>query len=124
MLFLHASLQLYDENSEDAAAVATDLLQCQAKLLSKSDESSIDASVVIVDILLNFLSKSSGLLRAMATRVFSYLVAHISTSAFSRILEVIEQDSVLEEDGASSDDEDDGDSDGSDNDSDDNSEEV
>ena len=45
-------------------------------------------SKVIVDILLNFFSKSSSLLRAMATRVFASLAAHISASALGRLLEV------------------------------------
>ena len=43
---------------------------------------------VIVDILLSFLAKPSGLLRAMATRVFSGLLNHISAPALARIVEV------------------------------------
>lgn len=78
----------------DALSVLDELQICYDKVVkskpSSSDKNDLDASEVLVEILLSFLSKPSVLLRKIATQVFSSFVDRITDRGLGVMFEVLE----------------------------------
>ncbi|KAI9736821.1 MAG: DNA-directed DNA polymerase [Claussenomyces sp. TS43310] len=81
--------QLYN-GEPDAVSVLGDLELCYDKLRKGAAENDVEASVVLVEVLLSLISKPSLLLRKVAQHVFTAFSYEVSEEGLSLMTEVLE----------------------------------
>ncbi|XP_065060180.1 uncharacterized protein LOC135687527 [Rhopilema esculentum] len=91
LLFLHSCLQMF-HNTNEAADVIQELIQCYKKLKEKKKKKSSEEphwSEVLTEILLSFLAQSSHMMRQIVNLVFTMMLPHITNNAFQLIMEAL-----------------------------------
>lgn len=96
MLYALAIFQLYNGES-DAVSLLDELKLCYDKLIRAKDntEAKSEASVVLVEILLSFMSKQSALLRKIAQQVFIAFSSEITEEGLKLLIDVLESSESL-----------------------------
>ncbi|KAI5849467.1 DNA polymerase phi-domain-containing protein [Morchella snyderi] len=90
LLYSLVILQVY-AGETDALGVLDELQICYDKVVrKKGDDEDVDASQVLVEILLSFLSKPSVLLRKLAQQVFASFVDQITADGLEAMFAVLE----------------------------------
>lgn len=96
LIYSLAIFQLYNGESE-AISVLDELKLCYDKLVRHKDteDSDMEASEVLVQLLLSFLSKPSALLRKVSQHVFQAFIGDITSGGLKLITEVLESGESL-----------------------------
>ncbi|KAF4628481.1 hypothetical protein G7Y89_g9668 [Cudoniella acicularis] len=96
LLYSLVIFQLYDGESE-AISILDELKMCYDKLIrhKESDDSDIDASEVLVELLLSFISKPSALLRKVSQHVFGAFMSELTAEGLKLMTNVLESNESL-----------------------------
>jgi DNA polymerase phi len=96
LLYSLTIFQLYNGEPE-AVSVLEELKLCYDKLIrhKDSDESDVEASEVLVELLLSFISKPSALLRKVTQHVFSAFMADMTSGGLKLMTDVLESSESL-----------------------------
>jgi DNA polymerase phi len=96
MLYALVIFQLYNGES-DAVSLLDELKLCYDKLVrgKNNTEAKSEASVVLVEILLSFMSKQSALLRKIAQQVFIAFSSEITEEGLKLLIDVLESSESL-----------------------------
>jgi DNA polymerase phi len=96
LLYSLVIFQLYNGEPE-AVSILDELKLCYDKLIRHKDteESDVDASEVLVELLLSFISKPSALLRKVTQHVFGAFIAEITVGGLKLMTDVLESDESL-----------------------------
>lgn len=95
LLYSLVILQLYNGEAE-ALSVLDELQVCFDKLIRKKEsEEDIDASEILVELLLSFVSKPSALLRKVTELVFAAFVPELGEGGLKLMTDVLESDESL-----------------------------
>ncbi|RDW85130.1 hypothetical protein BP6252_02720 [Coleophoma cylindrospora] len=96
LLYALVIFQLYNGESE-AVSILDELKLCYDKLIrhKDSEESDVEASEVLVELLLSFLSKPSALLRKVTQLVFSAFMSEITADGLKLMTDVLESSESL-----------------------------
>ncbi|EHL02686.1 putative DNA polymerase V [Glarea lozoyensis 74030] len=96
LLYSLVIFQLYDGES-DAISTLEELKLCYDKLIRHKDteEEDVDASGVLVELLLSFISKPSALLRKVSQHVFSAFMTDMTAEGLKLITDVLESSENL-----------------------------
>lgn len=89
LLFALSMLQLFNEEP-DALGVLEDLIMCYQSL-----DDSGDATTMLVELLLSFVSKPSALFRKLAEQVFAAIAAEMTEESLESLLNILEQNESL-----------------------------
>ena len=96
LLYSLVIFQLYNGDSE-ALSILDELKLCYDKLIRHKDteDSDVEASEVLVELLLSFISKPSALLRKVTHHVFSAFVSDITEGGLKLMTDVLESGESL-----------------------------
>ena len=96
LLYSLAKFQLYNGEPE-AVSILEELKICYDKLIRHKhhDDSDLDGSEVLVELLLSFISKPSALLRKVAQQVFSAFMVDITADGLKLMSNVLESSESL-----------------------------
>ncbi|KAH7364707.1 DNA polymerase phi-domain-containing protein [Rhexocercosporidium sp. MPI-PUGE-AT-0058] len=96
LLYSLVVFQLYNGESE-AVSILDELKLCYNKLIRHKDteDSDVDASEVLVELLLSFISKPSALLRKVTQHVFSAFMGDMTAGGLQLMTDVLESDESL-----------------------------
>lgn len=96
LLYSLVIFQLYNGESE-AVSILDELKLCYDKLIrhKESEDSDVDASEVLVELLLSFVSKPSALLRKVTQHVFSAFMGDMTSSGLKLMTDVLESSENL-----------------------------
>lgn len=96
LLYSLVIYQLYNGESE-AGSILDELKLCYDKLIrhKESEDSDVDASEVLVELLLSFISKPSALLRKVTQHVFSAFMADMTSGGLQLMTDVLESSENL-----------------------------
>lgn len=96
LLYSLVIIQLYN-GEPDAVSVLDELKLCRDKLVTHSDneDSDADASEVLVELLLSFISKPSALLRKATQHVFSAFIEKVTAGGLKLMTDVLESSEGL-----------------------------
>jgi len=96
LLYSLVIFQLYNGESE-ALSVLEELKICYDKLIRHKDaeDSDTDASEILVELLLSFISKPSALLRKVSQHVFSAFMTEINANGLKLMTDVLQSDESL-----------------------------
>jgi DNA polymerase phi len=96
LLYSLVIFQLYNGEPE-AVSILNELKLCYDKLIRHKvpDDSDIEASEVLVELLLSFISKPSALLRKVTQHVFSAFMTEMTTGGLKLMTNVLESDESL-----------------------------
>ena len=96
LLYSLVVFQLYNGESE-AVSILDELKICYDKLIrgKNTDDSDADASEVLVELLLSFVSKPSVLFRKVSQHVFTAFMPEITAGGLKLITDVLESDESL-----------------------------
>lgn len=96
LLFSLVIFQLYNGESE-AVSILDELKLCYDKLIRHKDskDSEVEASEVLVELLLSFISKPSALLRKVTQHVFSAFMIDMTAGGLKLMTEVLESGESL-----------------------------
>lgn len=96
LLYSLVIVQLYN-GEPDAVSVLDELKLCRDKLVKhdKSKDSDVDASEVLVELLLSFISKPSALLRKATQHVFSAFMEKVTDGGLRLMTDVLESSEGL-----------------------------
>jgi DNA polymerase phi len=91
LLYSLVIFQLYNGESE-AVSILDELKLCYDKLIrhKESEDSDVDASEVLVELLLSFVSKPSALLRKVTQHVFSSFMGEMTSGGLKLMTDVLE----------------------------------
>lgn len=89
LLFALSTLQVFNEDT-DAVGVLQDLIMCYQSL-----DQSTDATTMLVELLLSFVSKQSALFRKLAEQVFTAVAAEMTEDSLQSLLDILEQKESL-----------------------------
>ena len=96
LLYSLVIIQLYN-GEPDAVSVLEELKLCRNKLVKHSDaeDSDVDASEVLVELLLSFISRPSALLRKATQHVFSAFIEKVTAGGLKLMTDVLESSEGL-----------------------------
>lgn len=96
LLYSLVIIQLYN-GEPDAVSVLDELKLCRDKLVKHSEtkDSDIDASEVLVELLLSFISKPSALLRKATQHVFPAFIGKVTAGGLQLMTDVLESSEGL-----------------------------
>lgn len=96
LLYSLVIIQLYN-GEPDAVSVLEELKLCRDKLVKHGDtrDSDVDASEVLVELLLSFISKPSALLRKATQHVFSAFMEKVTAGGLKLMTDVLESSESL-----------------------------
>jgi DNA polymerase phi len=96
LLYSLVIFQLYNGEPE-AVSILDELKVCYDKFIRHKDteESNVDVSEVLVELLLSFISKPSALLRKVTQHVFGAFMAEINVGGLKLMTDVLESDESL-----------------------------
>lgn len=96
LLFSLVLFQLYNGEAE-AVSILDELKLCYDKLVrhKESDGDDVDASEVLVELLLSFISKPSALLRKVTQLVFGAFMSHMTADSLKLMTDVLESGESL-----------------------------
>jgi len=96
LLYSLVIFQLYNGEPE-AVSILDELRICYDKFIRHKDteESNVDVSEVLVELLLSFISKPSALLRKVTQHVFGAFMAEITVGGLKLMTDVLESDESL-----------------------------
>jgi DNA polymerase phi len=96
LLYSLVIIQLYN-GEPDAASVLEELKLCRDKLVKNSEthNADVDASEVLVELLLSFIAKPSTLLRKAAQHVFSAFMQKVTAGGLKLMTDVLESSEGL-----------------------------
>ncbi|KAG9237495.1 putative DNA polymerase V [Amylocarpus encephaloides] len=91
LLYALVILQLYDGDS-DAVNTMEELKACYDNLIQRKtkDDEDVDASTILVELLLSFISKPSALLRRVSQHVFSAFMNDVTAEGLKLMTDVLE----------------------------------
>lgn len=96
LLYSLVIFQLYDGEPE-AISILEELKLCYDKLIrhKEDDDSGVDASEVLVELLLSFISKPSALLRKVAQHVFAAFISDVTAEGLKLMTDVLESNESI-----------------------------
>jgi DNA polymerase phi len=96
LLYSLVIFQLYNGESE-ALSILDELMLCYDKLIrhKESEDSEVEASEVLVELLLSFISKPSALLRKVTQHVFSAFMSDMTGGGLKLMTDVLESGESL-----------------------------
>jgi DNA polymerase phi len=94
LLYSLSVFQLYNGEAE-AASILEELKICYDKLIRHKDSEDTEASEVLVELLLSFVSKPSALLRKVTSHVFGAFMSNMTAGGLKLMTDVLESDESL-----------------------------
>jgi DNA polymerase phi len=94
LLYSLSVFQLYNGEAE-AASILDELKLCYDKLIKHKDSEDTEASEVLAELLLSFISKPSALFRKVTSHVFGAFMSDMTTGGVKLMTDVLESDESL-----------------------------
>jgi DNA polymerase phi len=94
LLYSLSVFQLYDGEAE-AASILDELKLCYDKLIRHKDSEDTEASEVLVELLLSFISKPSALFRKVTSHAFAAFMSDMTTGGLKLMTDVLESGESL-----------------------------